>query len=224
MAQPSEPAVITGRDVPDEHRRLRYELAILDFRLPDADRAIAGIEPWVTAGDARGTLLGAWQAEHGVLGRVYVLRGFADQAELDDERSRARASAAPFGAAEHLSDLTLNSYAPFPFMPPVRTGAFGAIYEIRDYHLVPGGLPATVDGWRQKLPGRHAVDPITVVMYALDGPDRIVHIWPFAGLDERVEVRRELFAQGKWPPPGGPEHILHASSAMAWPLPFSPLH
>ncbi|TWE10387.1 NIPSNAP family protein [Rudaeicoccus suwonensis] len=220
----SKPDVITGDDLPQEQQRIRYELATLDFRLPDADRAIAGIQPWVTSDDARGELLGAWQTEHGVLGRAYVLRGFVDQAELDAERSRARSSTAPFGRPEHLCDLTLNSYAPFPFVPPVRPGLFGSVYEIRDYHLVPGGLPGTIDGWRQKLPGRHVVDPITIVMYALDGPDRIVHIWPFAGLDERVEVRRRLVAEGKWPPPGGPERILHGTSTMAWPLPISPLH
>lgn len=61
-------------------------------------------------------------------------------------------------------------------------------------------------------------------MYALDGPARIVHIWPFSGLDDRVTVRQRLVDAGKWPPPGGPEHILEATSTMAWPLPGSPLH
>ena len=77
------------------------------------------------------------------------------------------------------------------------------MYEIRDYHLLFGGLPATIDGWRQRLPGRNVIDPVTVVMYALDGPARIVHIWPFSGLDERVAVRRELYANNQWPSPGG---------------------
>ena len=118
----------------------------------------------------------------------------------------------------------MQSFAPFPFMPRVVTGAFGSVYEIRDYHLIPGGLPTTIEGWRIALPGRHRVDPISVVMYALDGPARIVHIWPFAGLDERVAIRRRLTDAGQWPPPGGPEHILEATSTMAWPLPGSPLH
>lgn len=218
------PAAIDGKDVPEEQQRMRYELATLDYALPDADRANAGIEPWARHDDARGELLGAWRTEHGVLGRTYVLRGFADQAELDEERRRARLEGAAFGAGEHLRDLALHGYAPFPFVPPVRPGSFGTVYEIRDYHLVPGGLPATIAGWREALPGRHAVDPITVVMYALDGPDRIVHLWPFDGLDARVQVRRELFDTGQWPPPGGPERILHGTSAMVWPLPFSPLH
>ena len=207
-----EPVVITGDDVSLAEQAIRYELTTLSFRLPDAASAKTGIEAWLAAPDARGRLLGSWEAEHGVLGRVYVLRAFEDDAELAAERQRAARSSRPFGAGTHLTDLTMNGYAPFPFMPRVVAGAFGSVYEIRDYHLTPGGLPATIDGWRLKLPGRHLVDPITVVMYALDGPARIVHIWPFSGLDERVVVRRSLYEENKWPPPGGPEHILAATS------------
>lgn len=214
---------ITSEDVPEEHQRIRYELATLAFRLPDAARAAAGVMPWVNAPDARGQLLGAWQSENGRLGRLYVLRGFTDSAELELERLRERGSSTPFGAGEHLTDLTVNSFAPFPFVPPVRTGHFGPVYEIRDYRLLPGGLPATIRGWRSALPGRQRVDPLTVVMYSLDGADRIVHIWPFNGLDERVQIRRQLYDENMWPPPGGPEHILEADSIMAWPLEFSPL-
>jgi hypothetical protein len=152
-----------------------------------------------------------------------VLRAFDDHAALDEERRRALLHRAPFGAGDHLTDLRMTSFAPFPFVPPVQTGDFGPVYEIRDYHLVPGGLPATIDGWRRALPGRHRIDPVTVVMYALDGPARIVHIWPFHGLDERVAIRADLYARGLWPPPGGPEHILEADSTIAWPTKFSPL-
>jgi hypothetical protein len=217
------PATITDQDVSADQQAVRYELATLSFRLLDAEAGNAGVEPWVSAPEAHGRLLGCWEAEHGTLGRIYVLRSFADVSELTAERERAARSSNPFGAGDHLTDLSMKGFAPFPFMPPVVTGAFGSIYEIRDYHLRPGGLPATIEGWRRRLPGRHRVDPIAVVMYALDGPARIVHIWPFAGLDERVAIRRDLYQRGMWPPPGGPEEILHADSTMAWPTAFSPL-
>ena len=217
------PPPITGEDVGPADRAVRYELATLHFRLLDAAAAKAGVEPWVSAPEARGDLLGCWEAEHGALGRLYVLRAFDDEADLAAERERAARSTSPFGAGDHLTDLRMNAYAPFPFVPRAVPGEFGSVYEIRDYHLRPGGLPATIEGWRRRLPGRHIVDPIIVVMYALDGPARIVHIWPFAGLDERVVVRRELYETGRWPPPGGPENILEADSVMAWPTSFSPL-
>ncbi|MEV0266219.1 NIPSNAP family protein [Streptomyces sp. NPDC050617] len=219
----TQPVPISGEDVGQEQQNMRYELTTLAFRLLDYEPAAAGIEPWVNGPDARGRLLGCWQTENGPLGRIVVLRGFTDDAELARERMRARADDRPFGAGDHLTDLTMQSFAPFPFVPPVRTGSFGPVYEIRDYHLRPGGLPATIAGWRKALPGRHLVDPLTVVMYALDGPDRVIQIWPFNSLDERVALRRDLYATGQWPPPGAPEQILEAASLIAWPTPFSPL-
>ncbi len=215
---------ITGDDVSPGDQAVRYELATLSFRLPDTEKAIAGIRPWVESADAAGTLLGAWRSEHGVLGRAHVLRAFVDTAEVAVERDRARRSGRAFGSGPHLTDLSMTTYAPFPFMPTVRPGHYGAVYETRDYHLTPGGLPPSVDGWRQVLPGRHKVDPIAVVMYAVDGPDRIIQIWPFASMDERLAIRAGLVADGMWPPPGGPEHIKEATSELWIPLDFSPLN
>jgi len=219
----TEPVEISGADLGAEQQAIRYELATLSFRLVDGPKAVGGVLPWVTAPGAHGELLGCWQAENGTLGRLFVLRGFTGQAELDEERQRARASCAPFGGDAFLTDLALRSYAPFPFVPPVRPGKYGPVYEIRDYHLRPGGLPATVAGWRTALPARHRIDPLTVAMYALDGPDRIIQIWPFASLDERLAIRRDLYADGRWPPPGAPEQILDADSVIALPTAFSPL-
>lgn len=219
----TEPVAISGEDLEPEQRDRRYELACLSFHLLDGQRAAEGVLPWVHAPDARGELLGCWQTEHGPLGKLFVLRGFADDAELAAERMRARASDRPFGAGEYLTDLSMRSFAPFPFVPAVRTGRFGPAYEIRDYHLRPGGLPATIAGWRAALPGRHRIDPLTIVMYALDGPESIMQIWPFQSLDERVAIRRDLYETGQWPPPGAPEQILDASSVIAWPTEFSPL-
>jgi hypothetical protein len=219
----TQPVSITGDDVDQHQQNVRYEIAVLAFRLPDADEAASGILPWVTSPGAHGKLLGCWQTENGPLGRLIVLRGFTHEIELAHERMRARSNTHPFGAGDHLTDLSMQSFAPFPFVPPVRTGQFGPVYELRDYHLRPGGLPATIAGWRQALPARHRIDPLTVVMYALDGPDRIVQIWPFHSLDERVAIRRDLYAKELWPPPGGPEQILEATSVIAWPAEFSPL-
>jgi NIPSNAP len=219
----TQPVPISGDDVGQEHQDNRYELAVLSFPMLDVDKAAEGVLPWVTGPAAQGRLLGCWQTENGPLGRLIVLRGFTGDAELASERMRARSSTRPFGAGDHLTGLSMQSFAPFPFVPPVRTGQFGPVYELRDYHLRPGGLPATIAGWRQALPARHRIDPITMVMYALDGPDRMIQIWPFHSLDERVAIRRDLYANGVWPPPGGPEEVLEATSIIAWPTEFSPL-
>jgi hypothetical protein len=55
------------------------------------------------------------------------------------ERKRALFSANPFGAAEGLTGLEMDSYAPFPFLPPIVPGKYGKVYEFRTYQLKPGG-------------------------------------------------------------------------------------
>jgi hypothetical protein len=107
------PPVITGEDVSLAEQAIRYELSTLAFHLPDASTAKAGIDPWVNAPDAHGRLAGCWEAEHGVLGRVYVLRAFDNEQELAAERQRTALSRHPFGAGPHLTDLSMNAYAPF---------------------------------------------------------------------------------------------------------------
>jgi hypothetical protein len=152
----------------------------------------------VTGLAARGTLLGCWQAENRPLGRLIVPRDFTNDTGLAQERKRARVSSSPLDAAGHLTDLTMHSFASFPFVPPLRTWQFGPVYELRDYHPRPGGLPSTTADRRQVPPGRHRIDPLTVVMYALDDQDRIVQIWPSRSLDERVVIRRDLYAMARY--------------------------
>jgi hypothetical protein len=61
---------------------------------------------------------------------------------------------------------------------------------------------------------RNVLDGLGAAIAALEGE-------LITGL--RHEIRRDLYATDRWPPPGGPEHILEADSIMAWPADFSPL-
>jgi hypothetical protein len=214
---------ITGEDLSPAERGIRYELATLSSRLSDVELALGGVEAWISQPGAGGQLLGCWVTEHGYLGRVIVLRAFVDLGELVAERERAAFSTAPFGAADHLLDLSMDAFAPFPFVPPAVEGSFGAVYEIRDYHLRPGGLAPTLAAWRRALPARHAVHPLVLAMYGLDGPARIVHIWAYNGLDERIAIRRDLRERELWPPAGAPGMVDQAQSTIAFPSQFSPL-
>jgi hypothetical protein len=38
-------------------------------------------------------------------------------------------------AGSLVTALSMDSYAPFPFLPPVQPGSFGGIYEFRTYQL-----------------------------------------------------------------------------------------
>ena len=202
-----------------------YELAHLALKLYTVPRALPALENYVANPSARGRLLGCWETEHGeIVGRVLVLREFEDAGSLADERQRILASSDPFGVGEHLDSFTVSSYAPFPFLPPVHTGHFGDVYEFRTYDLKVGGLRPTMAGWEAALPERTKLFPLTTAMYGLDGTPRITHIWPFPSLDERLAIRRESYERGIWPPENGPENIARATSSIAIPTAFSPLH
>lgn len=179
---------------------------------------------WVTGSEARGTLLGCWRSEIGTLGRLFVLRSFETADELMAERHRALGNDRPFNVDGSVSALDMQSYAPFPFLPPVRIGARGGIFEIRTYRIKPGGLPPTLAGWKEAIgPAKAYTDHLVTAMYALDGPPRITHIWGFTDLAERFALRSQGYAAGVWPPKGGPEQIVEATSTIALPERFSPL-
>ena len=200
-----------------------YELATLSCSLLSFSRVSEGVRAFVSEPDAKGELLGCWRTDIGTLGRMLVLRGFQTPEDLAAERRRALFSANPFNAGNVISALEMDSYAPFPFLPPVKPGAYGKIYEFRTYKLIPGGLPPTLAGWEAAMPAREPMSHLVINMYALDGAPRITHIWPYAGVDERFAIRAKSYADGIWPPKGGPEHILEATSTIALPELYSPL-
>src|SRR3954452_1448043 len=136
-----------------------YEIATLRIGLGTAQTVVAGIDAYVKAPEAKGALLGCWMSEIGALNEVFVLRGFADAAELGAERKRALDSTNPFSCGEALVGLSFDSYAPFPFLPPVETGAFGNVYEIRTYKLKHGGGEPTIAAWQAAIPAREALSP-----------------------------------------------------------------
>jgi hypothetical protein len=200
-----------------------YEFATLSFHPLNAGTATAGAQAYVTGTEAKGQLLGCWTTDIGALGRMVVLRGFADATELAAERKRALFSANPFGAAEVLTGLEMDSYAPFPFLPPVVPGKYGKVYEFRTYHLKPGGLQPTMAAWEAALPERRKLSPLIINMYALDGAPRITHIWPYASLDARAAIRADSVAQGIWPPKNAPEQFFEVTSMIGHPTAASPL-
>ncbi|MEI9987504.1 MAG: NIPSNAP family protein [Aliidongia sp.] len=173
---------------------------------------------WVAAPDATGTLLGCWRSEFGTLGRLLILRSFEAPNALYQERRRALLSANPFNAGRLITALEMDSYQRFPFLPPVRRGGRGDIYEFRTYKLKPGGLPPTLAGWEAAItPAREYTAHLVVNMYALDGTPRITHIWRFESLAQRASLRSTAFSTGVWPPTGGPENVIEAVSVIAMP-------
>jgi NIPSNAP len=204
--------------------KMLYELATLSCPLLAVGKAAEGAASWVNNSQAKGLVLGYWRTEMGALGRLLVLRGFEAPEDMTAERRRALLSASPFNAGSVVTVLEMDSYAPFPFLPPMQTGDRGGVYEFRTYRLKPGGLSPTLAGWEAAIgPASDYTAHLVVNMYALDGAPRITHIWGFGSLAERATLRESAYGAGVWPPKGGPEQIIEATSTIALPLGGSPL-
>jgi NIPSNAP len=199
-----------------------YELALLDVHAAVAPEVAQGVVAWAAAAP-KGQLLGMFQADIGQLNQMYVLRGFETAADLAAERQRALMSVSPYNAGIHLTGLSMETYAPFPYLPPVKTGAFGGVYEFRAYTLKSGGVAGVVGLWESWIPTRVAVSPLLVAMYALDGAPRFVHVWPYADAAVRGKTRADCVAKGIWPPKGTAPMLQSMRSTITVPLPGSPL-
>ncbi|OAE99039.1 NIPSNAP family containing protein [Bradyrhizobium centrolobii] len=201
-----------------------YEIATLTVKLGTAAKAVAGIGEYVGASEAKGSLLGCWASEISDLNQLLVLRSFADHEAWRSERERALRTPNPFNAGDAITQLNFDTYAPFPFLPPVAPGRYGNVYEIRTYRLKHGGVAPTIAAWEAAIPERVKLSPLSIAMYSLDGPPRFTHIWPFASLDSRAAVRAESVAKGVWPPKGGPDWLTgDMRSIVALPTAISPL-
>ena len=202
---------------------MRYELLSLTIRFGTVPAVTAGIEAHAKTPGA-GTLLGCFVSEIGDLNRVIVFRSFADDAEMQADRARIHGATDPFGAGDAIVEMEFTGYAPYSFSQQVVPGKYGPVYEIRTYRVKHGCLPAVERVWGPALPGRLALSPLTIAMYALEGTPRITHIWAYASLDDRAEKRARSVAEGVWPPPGGPALLTgDMRSVIALPTAISPL-
>lgn len=200
----------------------RFELAFLSTTIGAAPKAGPAIEAWSREG--KGRLHAVWASEVGLLNQVLVLRSFEDEAALAAERQRALTSSSPFGCGEWLTGLSMDGYAPFPFIPPVpEAGELGPVYEVRSYILKTGGLEPTMAAWKEQLPERLKLSPLVVAMHAVDGPPRFTHIWAYKSMNDRLAIRGDAVARGIWPPKGGPTWLAEMRSTICLPTAVSPL-
>ena len=203
----------------------RYEFATLSIQTGTAAKVIAGVERYLDANASHAKLFAVWTAEIGTLNQVQVVRGFETSDALHTERERMLRAGDLFGATEYLTGLSLDTYTAFPFFAPLPTGAFGSVYEVRVYNIKPAGLAPVLTAWEAAIPARVKLSPIILAAYALDGSaPRMVHICPYAGVDERNRIRAEAVAAGIWPPKGGPDWLTNMQSTIFVPAKFSPLH
>src|SRR2546430_6878579 len=122
------------------------------------------------------------------------------------ERARIRGEAAkdpnwPPKIREFVRTMRAEIVVPFGFVPEVRPGKVGPIFELRYYTLKPGTLPDVAAGWEAKLPERTKLSPVVLAGGVEFGrANGFVHIWAYSSLDQRARVRDDARQKGVWPP------------------------
>lgn len=203
-----------------------HELLLFRVRAGTAPAALGRLRESL-AGSAEGVrLLGCWLSEIGPQNQIAVLRGFADADSRQVERERRLLGADAFGIGDCLLEMRAGDYSLFPFIEPLAPGEHGPFYELREYDLVPAGLMPTLEGWKKALGPRTgtAYSPVYAAFYATSGRlPRFLHIWPYASLEQRLDVRRRAVQDGVWPPENSAPQLREMSSTVYLPADFSPL-
>jgi hypothetical protein len=169
-------------------------------------------------------LLACWYSDIGAVNQILIIRAAGDAGATIETRFAALNAADPFGIAQLITAMTMDLYVSFDFIAPLARGTFGPVYEVRSYVLNPGGLPPTVEAWRNAVPARLKISPVLAAMTSVTGAvTRFLHVWPYKSFDERARLREKAIADRVWPPPGGPGHLVSQQVDIYLPAPFSPL-
>jgi hypothetical protein len=201
----------------------RYQVTTLTVPVGATPQALPRIRAFTDA-QASGQLLACWYSDIGMLNQIMLIHGHDSEAELAAERTRMLEAGNPYGIGDLMTAMSIESYAPFPFLPDIEPSGAGPFYEVRVYGLKPSGLAPTMEAWRNAVGPRSELSPLTVAMYALDGgAPRFMNIWPYKSLDERQQARSAAVRKGIWPPKGGPAHLTTLQSSIFLPADFSPL-
>jgi hypothetical protein len=198
-----------------------YDVTILKVRPGTHPQALAALGKSFAA-DA--DLLACWYSDIGAVNQILIIRNAADAATALDARFAALNAPNPFGISEYIVAMAMDTYVAFDFIAPLRPGEFGPCYEVRSYVLKPDGLAPTIAAWRKAVPGRMAISPVLAAMTSVTGAvTRFLHVWPYKSFDERARLRTKATADGVWPPPGGPGHLVSQQVDIYLPAPFSPM-
>ena len=199
----------------------QYDVAILTVRPGTHPQALAALGKSLPSDSG---LLACWYSDIGAVNQILLIRKMIDPAATLDARLTMLKEQSPFVIGEFITSMAMDTYVSFDFIPPMQPGEFGPCYEVRTYMLKPGGLAPTIELWRKAVPGRMAVSPLLAAMTSVTGAvTRFMHIWPYKSFDERARLRDKAVADGVWPPPGGPGHLLSQQVDIYLPASFSPM-
>jgi hypothetical protein len=167
-----------------------------------------------------------WHTEIGPLNQVIHVWPYEDLKQRTEVRA---ASAKESNWPPKTSDLILSMesqiFLPAPFSPKLGGGQkLGNIYEMRIYQYQPGSMPTVIERWDEALKGgRLDLSPLAAGLYSDIGQLNVwVHIWPYADLNQRAQVRAKSRELSTWPPKTR-EFLMGQQTKILIPASFSPM-
>ena len=125
-----------------------------------------------------------------MLNRFAFLTQYDDADKLAAERARLMQTENPYGIGAYLGGVTSTAFKPLSFAQPIVPGEYGPFYEIRTYTIAPGGQPETEEACCKVIPRRNEMSMLLTIMGSVEGgPQKMVHIWPYKTIEDRVKAR-----------------------------------
>ncbi|MFT8807360.1 NIPSNAP family protein [Gluconobacter sp.] len=162
------------------------ETIVLDVRI--------GQMPQVVSALSGRDGLAVWVSEIGVLNRVILFRTAGTCSELLEGRPELLA-AIPKEAVQSVEVTSWRVIS--PLLP---AGEHGSIYEWRCYEMKLGQAGDVEEAFAAAVPGRLELSSLVCGMVSIEGTPRLAHIWPYADMNARLEIRAQAVASGVWPP------------------------
>ena len=201
-----------------------YDVTIITVKPNTHLKALPGVEQWLKANPRKGEFIACLASEIGDLNQILLMHHYTSEADLAADRDSVARDPNPYGCLELTDGRSTDTFVQFPFLPPIKPGQHGPIFEVRTYLLKPNGLGPTIEAWTKKAPERMKLSPILAAMYSITGEvTRFMHIWPYPDLVTRANTRKTAIETGVWPPPGGPDHLLTMHTDIYLPAAFSPI-
>jgi len=201
-----------------------YDVTVITVKPNTHLKALPGVEQWLKANPRKGEFIGCLASEIGDLNKIMLLHHYESDADLAADRDGVARDANPFGCLDLMTGRSTDTFVQFPFLPRIRPGQHGPIFEVRSYLLKPNGLGPTIAAWDKQAPARQKLSSILAAMYSVSGEvTRFLHIWPYPSLEVRAQTRKTAIETGVWPPPGGPDYLLTMRTDIFLPAPFSPI-
>lgn len=203
-----------------------YEIRTYDLKLRSLREVIKRFGDVIEKRQALSTLAGFWYTEFGPLNQIVHIWTY----ESADERARIRAESVktdfwPPKIGEFVLKQTVEVCNKWDFVPELTPGDHGPYYEMRSYLIYPGKMPITKERWQKALPERTKRSPMATLLECDIGTaSKIIHLWPYKSLDERMAIRSKAEADGIWPPKSGDVvDVLSQENKLMLPAPFSPM-